>query len=267
MAKMLPDLSDAQLAEVPSKAEVKVYLALKEFLSAEFIVFFQVGWILQREDEEARDGETDFLVCHPQFGFFTIEVKGGGVGFDAITGEWYSVDRHRQKHSINNPIAQAMKAKYSIRTKLEENRRWRESSLSRVLRGHAVFFPDLSNTDGLYRPDMPANLIGCSSDLLSIRAWVERVFSYWANEGASWVPIGHRGLDVLREVFARSFVAMPLLATLLVEQETRRLVLTKDQLKVLDVLRKRRRVAVSGGAGTGKTVLAVEKASVVFHIY
>ncbi len=41
MAKMLPDLPDAQLAEVPSKAEVKVYLALKEFLSAEFIVFFK----------------------------------------------------------------------------------------------------------------------------------------------------------------------------------------------------------------------------------
>lgn len=260
MATMLPELSDAQLAEVQSKAEVKVYRALREFLSAEFVVFFQVGWILQRENEEARDGETDFLVCHPKFGFLTIEVKGGGVGFDASIGEWYSVDRQKQRHSINNPISQAMKAKYSILTKLTENRRWRESNISHVLRGHSVFFPDLSNTNGLDRPDMPAELIGCSNDLLAIRAWVDRVFTYWANAGVSWSPIGHRGIDVLREVFARSFVAMPLLATELIEQEARRLVLTKDQLKVLDVLRKRRRVTVSGGAGTGKTVLAVEKA-------
>lgn len=64
----------------------------------------------------------------------------------------------------------------------------------------------------------------------------------------------------MREVFARSFVATPLLASQLIEHEARRLVLTKDQIRVLDFLRKRRRVAVSGGAGTGKTVLAVEKA-------
>jgi superfamily I DNA and RNA helicase len=46
----------------------------------------------------------------------------------------------------------------------------------------------------------------------------------------------------------------------LVEQEARRLILTKDQIRVLDFLRSHRRVAVSGGAGTGKTVLALEKA-------
>jgi len=64
----------------------------------------------------------------------------------------------------------------------------------------------------------------------------------------------------MRDVFARSFAVAPLLASRLAEQEARRITLTNDQIRVLDLLRSRRRVAVSGGAGTGKTVLAVEKA-------
>lgn len=72
--------------------------------------------------------------------------------------------------------------------------------------------------------------------------------------------MGRRGVDVLREVFARSFVVAPLISSQLADQEARRLVLTKDQIRVLDFLRSHRRVAVSGGAGTGKTVLALEKA-------
>jgi len=44
------------------------------------------------------------------------------------------------------------------------------------------------------------------------------------------------------------------------EQEARRIVLTKEQMGVLDFVRSHRRVAVCGGAGTGKTLLALEKA-------
>jgi hypothetical protein len=95
---MIPELSEAQLNELPSQAEAKVYRALKDKLPHDYVVFFQVGWILQREDEQAKDGETDFLVCHPDHGYLCIGVKGGGVGFDASTGDWFSIDRHQQKH-------------------------------------------------------------------------------------------------------------------------------------------------------------------------
>ena len=126
MTTIVPELSDVQLGELPSQAEAKVYRALRDGLPQDFVVLFQIGWILQREEEQAKDGETDFLVCHPELGYVCIEVKGGGVGFDATSGEWFSVDRHRQKHAINNPINQALKAKYSIRSKLNEHQRWRD---------------------------------------------------------------------------------------------------------------------------------------------
>jgi len=260
MTTIIPELSDEQLNDLPSQAEAKVYRALRDQLPQDYVVFFQVGWILRREEEQAKDGETDFLVCHPDHGYLCLEVKGGGIGFDAKLGEWFSVDRHRQRHKIKNPINQALKAKYSIRSKLNEHPRWRELSLGDVLRGHATFFPDVGDTSALSRPDMPAALIGSSNTLQEPKAWIDSAFAYWRNDAGSFTPIGRRGIEVLREIFARSFVVAPLVSSRLAEQETRRLLLTKDQIRVLDLLRSHRRVAVSGGAGTGKTVLALEKA-------
>ena len=175
MTTIIPELTDAQLADLPSQAEAKVYRALRDGLPRDFVVFFQVGWILRREEEQAKDGETDFVVCHPDLGYVCIEVKGGGVGFDASTGDWYSVDRHLQKHAINNPVNQALKAKYSIRSKLNEHQRWRDLSLANVLRGHAVFFPDVGDANALSRPDMPPTLIGCAKDLQDPKAWTDAV--------------------------------------------------------------------------------------------
>lgn len=260
MTTMIPDLSEAQLNDLPSQAEAKVYRALRDKLPQEYVVFFQVGWILRREEEQAKDGETDFLVCHPDHGYLCIEVKGGGVGFDATIGEWFSVDRHQQKHHINNPINQALKAKYSIRSKLNEHPRWRDLSLGNALRGHAVFFPDVGDANVLSRPDMPTALIGLAKNMHAPKAWIDAAFAYWGNDTGHFTPLGRKGVEVIREVFARSFVVAPLVSSRLAEQEARRLVLTKDQTRVLDFLRSHRRVAVSGGAGTGKTVLALEKA-------
>ena len=260
MATLIPELSEAQLEDLPSQAEAKVYRALRDKLPQDYVVFFQIGWILRLEEEQAKDGETDFLVCHPDHGYLCIEVKGGGVGFDATMSDWFSIDRHQQKHPINNPINQALKAKYSIRSKLNEHPRWRDLSMGNCLRGHTVFFPDVGDATALNRPDMPAALIGSARNLQKPKDWVDGAFAYWANDAGTFTPIGRRGIDVMREVFARSFVVAPLVSSRLADQEARRVVLTKDQMRVLDFLQSHRRVAVSGGAGTGKTLLALEKA-------
>lgn len=260
MATLIPDLTEQQLDVLESGAEAKVYRALRDQLPADYIAFFRVGWILRREDEHAKDGETDFIVCHPNAGYLCIEVKGGGIGFDADTGEWYSIDRANHKHPIKNPISQALRAKYSIRTKLNEQPRWRNLGLRNVIQGHAVFFPDIGNPKPLARPDMPVELIGSLASLQQAKFWVDGAFAHWCNEDQTQTPIGRQGIVVFQETFARSFEARPLVSAVLQDQEARRIRLTQDQLRILDFLRSHRRAAVSGGAGTGKTILAVEKA-------
>lgn len=198
MTTMIPDLSEAQLNGLPSQVRDK--------LPKEYVVFFQVGWILRREEEQAKDGETDFLVCHPDHGYLCVEVKGGGVGFDATIGEWFSVDRHKKKHPINNPISQALRAKYSIRSKLNEHPRCRSLSLGSVLRGHTVFFPDVGDANALSRPDMPAVLIGSAKTLQEPKAWIDSAFSYWGNDARKFTPIGRRrigGPRGIREIIRR----------------------------------------------------------------
>ena len=260
MTTTIPDLTDAQLNELRSQGEAKVYRSLRDNLPDDYVVLFQVGWILRREGERAQDGETDFLICHPNQGCLCVEVKGGGVGFDAATGEWFSIDRHRRKHRINNPVNQALRAKYSVRSKLDEHPRWRALSPGKVLLGHAVFFPDIGDASAPSRADLPAALVGTATDLRDPLGWIDSVFAYWRSNVRNVVALGRRGVEVIREVFARSFEVAPLVATRLAEQEERRLALTQDQMRVLDFVRSHRRVAVRGGAGTGKTVLALEKA-------
>ena len=260
MTTIFPELSDAQLSDLASQGEAKVYRSLREWLPADYLVLFQVGWILRREEERAQDGETDFLICHPDYGYLCVEVKGGGIGFDASADEWFSIDRTGRRHMISDPVAQALRAKYSVRSKLDEHRRWRALSPRKVLRGHAVFFPDIGDSDALRRPDLPAALIGTGSDLQNPRRWIDSVFSYWGADASDAAPLGRRGVEVIHEVFARSFEVAPLVSSRLAEQESRRLMLTREQMRVLDFVRSHRRVAVRGGAGTGKTVLALEKA-------
>lgn len=193
MATMIPELSEAALDGLKSAAEAKVYRAFRDQLPDDYVVFFQVGWILRREHEQARDGEADFLVCHASKGFVCIEVKGGGVSFDALSGEWYSIDRNNAKHLIKDPVGQALRAKYSVLSKLNEHPRWTELKIRHVIRGHAVFFPDIGQSDSASRPDLPPILIGTESDLHQAIGWLDAVFRYWHNEDQRQEPLGRRG--------------------------------------------------------------------------
>ena len=260
MATIYPELTEAELRSLPSSAEARVYQACRDTLPANFEVYFSVGWIMRQPDAGATDGEADFVICHRELGFLTIEVKGGGISFDAGTGEWRSVDRTGKSHEIKDPSRQARTAKYSILAKLREHPRWGTGPDSKIVCGHAIFFPDLSDTRSLRRPDLPHELIGSSSDLTELSTWIKSVFDYWRNQDQAMTPLGQHRLDLFREVFARSFEIRPSLSRVLAAEEDQRIRLTRDQARLLDLLQSRRRVAVSGGAGTGKTVLAVEKA-------
>lgn len=258
---MIPDLTDEQLSYFKSHGEVQVYRALKEALPDSYYVFSQVAWILKRENDEARDGETDFVIIHPHFGYLCIEVKGGGISFNATTDQWLSTNGHGQEHLIKNPIQQAKNAKYSIRAKLLETDLGDLFKGSKIPCGHAVFFPNITDTSSLKRLDLPENLIGTYNDLIKIKKWVDDCFDYWTkNNPSDSTFFGKKGIDIFKKLFSKSFTVQPLISMNLRNEEEIRITLTKEQIIVLDTLRKRRRVVVSGGAGTGKTILAVEKA-------
>lgn len=164
---MIPDLSEPALNELKSATEANAYRALRDQLSDDYVFFFQIGWILRRAHDQACDGETDFLVCHSKKGYLCIEVKGGSVGFNAQTGEWRSIDGNDVKHRIKDPVAQALRAKYSVLSKLNEHPRWAALGIRNVVRGHAIFFRNIGQADTVARPDLPSSLVRTEHDLKS----------------------------------------------------------------------------------------------------
>ena len=95
MAKMVPNLSETTLnrlaGERATRAEVKVFRALRDALPDACLVRYRVPWLSLTGDPV--EGEADFVVFDPQHGVLTVEVKGGGVEFDPTSGDWTSTDR------------------------------------------------------------------------------------------------------------------------------------------------------------------------------
>lgn len=260
MARMIPEMSELQLSRLQSKAEALVYRAAKSNLPSEHLVLHGVEWIVRREDKDAKDGEADFLICTPK-GLLIVEVKGGGVTHDASTDSWFSVDHARKRHEIKDPFRQAKQAKYAVLGKIQEHPKWQQLRLGRILIGHAVFFPDLQDVSALYSPKSPRQVVGSQQDLKQFSQWVSGALDFWHDQEASSRELGAAGIALIEEVFARSADVQPLVSQRLADEENLRVRLTDQQAYILTILGKRRRVAICGGAGTGKTMLAFEKAS------
>lgn len=244
-----------------SAAESRLYKALETDLGDDFVVLHSVKWIARPGGTGPRDGEIDFLLCHPHHGLLVVEVKGGGVTLDYSSGNWSSIDRHGVEHRIGNPFDQAKKGKFAILEKLNESPFWQKLGLGRFPLGHAVFFPDIDDGGALEGPDAPSMIIGDRGDLQRIAEWVLETYLFWGGtDGGRRSEIGARGLDIVRRIFARVSAVRPLLSARLQEEERSRIELTDRQASILDMLSRQRRVMIAGGAGTGKTLIAREKA-------
>lgn len=260
MAKLYPDYRGNYGQDIPS-AEIKFYEACAS-LESDYHVFHSVGWI-SRTEGGARDGEADFLICHPDRGFLVVEVKGGRIRADYTSGEWSSIDRNGREHKIKDPFRQAMRGKFNVLSKLREHRDWERLGLKKVATGHAAFFPDVDDGRTLKGPNAPPEIIGDRSDLADLGIWLSKAFEYWYSDDANdrINPLGSGGIQLIQRIFARVVLTRPLLSAQIELEEHQRLRLTNRQIQTLDLLSKQRRVAISGGAGTGKTVLAVEPKS------
>ena len=180
MGNIVPDLSSSELAALPSRAEARLYEALRRQLPQEFKVLYSVRWILRNARGRMQDGEADFLVCTKDGGLLVIEVKGGGIHHDPACRSWTSIDALGRQNSIKDPFAQALVAKYAIRAKLREHPDW-SPGLEPVPFGHAVFFPDLKDVMPLCMPHSPKAIMGGQRDLDDMRSWINGAFVFWAD--------------------------------------------------------------------------------------
>lgn len=259
MARMRPELTGADLHALSSSAEAKVYQALRDQLPDDVLVVHSLAWTYRAKTGNLVEGEADFTAFFKEAGFLTIEVKGGGIAYDAISGAWSSIDRKGVRHPIKDPFRQARRERFAVLDQLKGHSEWRKWPGRRIQTGHAVFFPDLDAATDLIGTDRPKEIIGVRRDLDNLKRWTKRAVDFWAGTDP-FDPLDKLGVSLAEAILCRSIEVRPLLAEALHVEEQVRIRLTQQQARVLRILSGRRRAVISGGAGTGKTLLAVEKA-------
>lgn len=264
MARMIPQLSGEQLKAFPSRAEARFYEACRDRLDASCVVIYSANWLYRDMRGRLNEGEADFTILSPQRGVLAVEVKGGGISFDAATGSWHSVDRNGKLNAIKDPFKQASKERHALLDQITGHASWQQWTGARLTIGHAVVLPDIGDPIPLLGPDRKRELVGVNGDIQNIAEWYDRVMRFWRQSNDD--VLGVKGVRLIEDILCKSIEVLPVLRATVDDAEQQRIRLTANQAKVFRVIGGRRRAVVSGGAGTGKTVLAVEKARALSNV-
>jgi len=256
MARMYPNQISP---DTESQAERLFYRAFRDDLDNDYAVFHSVAWQALDGEGRPRDGEADFVIAHPQRGILVLEAKGGTICCDPGTGCWTSTDHQGEVHDIRNPFAQARYSKYALEDGLQ-------AMLHRPQRGinvgHAVAFPDVVVGEELLGLDEPRQIILDKTDLAGISKWVGRVLAYYRGQASQRETApGEEAVQALMDLLGKVQELRPALWGDLVQEQALLIRLTEQQYSILDALQRHRRAVICGCAGSGKTMLAVEKAS------
>ena len=81
------------------RGEAKVFEALRLQLDNKWTVYSNVIWKIHEKDSNYREGETDFIISHPEFGILVIEVKGGmQIVYHPELDTWNSKEENAPRH-------------------------------------------------------------------------------------------------------------------------------------------------------------------------
>lgn len=211
--------------------------------------------------EHKKWGEVDFILVM-EGGLFVVEVKGGGVSCQG--GEWRYETKTGVVRKRESPFAQAKGNFYSLEKHLVGHA---QVGLAKPMPGgFCVIFAGMRRADlaGIVGgPETPPELSGSAEDIESVaafRRYLGRVRAFWAGRSRpmpAWdAAMVKKVAAALRPDFDR---AVPL-ALRLSRVREERVQFTNEQYGVLDHLESEPRLLITGGAGCGKTFLAMEVA-------
>lgn len=257
MAKIFPQRPPQSVLEDPKRsAEVNVFKALKS-LPDPYVIFYSSHWQKHNVYEGVKEGESDFIIAHPEMGFIVLEVKGGAIYYQAELDQWYSQNRLGVSYEIKNPLDQARRNHYFLIDELSKLPNWSEG---KVNFWHAVCFPDSLKKPGqTFTLDLPNEQVLDSKDLMEIEKSIRDLFHYCFGSKMSDNAPGQKLVDLATTLLANSFELKTPLGIDLERDDEKLVGLTERQFQALTLLGRRKRVAIAGCAGSGKTMLAVKK--------
>ena len=238
-------ITAADTPRLANGAERKVWQALIDQLEPGDLVI--PG---KRVTDHLKDHEIDFFVAIEGAGIVCLEVKGGEV--------WHDGDTWRQKRRGRevgiDPVRQAREACYALRSFIENDPRW---SQGRLRWDHVVVLPNTDLPDDFALPDCPRWKVIDRSDLTDIAAKLRHVLH---SQELDRPFLSKDGIEQLGEALSGRGLPQRSVVSRALENEDAADILTEHQSVILDAIRLLNRVEIRGGAGSGKTFLAMEQA-------
>lgn len=239
-----------------SEAEHVVFEMLRDGLSNEWCCLHSVGLAKHKRKVWA---EIDFVLVGPP-GVFCLEVKGGYVGRE--DGIWIFRNRHgHETRKAEGPFEQVGSAAGALKAFFRTNQRLVLKSIV----GHGVVMPDVACL--MRGPDVDPEIVLDRANIdAGIGGYVRQLVNVWDRRFREQNQTEPRILSkedraAILDSLRGDFDLVPSLPTRIGWVNNELVRLTAQQSDYLSRLEENPRILIRGGAGTGKTILAVEEAS------
>lgn len=253
MARIIPD----RYLDNGSNGERKVYEGLRDKLPEDWVVIHSYRWLKVNPLEGRKhQGEGDFVLFHPDYGILVIEVKGGNIAYE--NGSWTTTDFYNKVHTIQDPAKQADDTKFEIL------RRLKRDNIKYCNTWHAVWFPDMET---LTEKELPASLSEAitftKEDLINIEESLKKAYSFWEQiSNFKRTKLNVEAASKVEKLLIKRIIRVKTLSQISEDVNEMYVRLNEEQLNLLENLKLFNELSIKGRAGTGKTLLALEKARV-----
>lgn len=225
-------------------------------LSDDYYIFHSFR-ITVVKDNTLHESETDFVIFNKNKGIICLEAKAGNVRYQ--NGSWLYSNGIPMHHG--GPFNQASSNKYKLMKYIED------TSMSCVLGKckflHAVWFPSVTDAkiNSMILPsEADRRIILTQNALTEPERYLDRVYSVELLSGIETDLSEAESQKLIREVLCPQFNVFPAASF---DSEIKKIVfhrLLKEQAGILNFLVDQKTAAINGAAGTGKTMIALEKA-------
>jgi hypothetical protein len=245
MPRLIPESPTFQTA-----SEREVWERLRDSLAADDVLIANL-----RLTDAEKDVEADLVVLMPDVGILVLEVKGGSVTVqpDETGHSWWI--RRQGKDVRIAPVDQVRSAKHALKRYVEQHPRG--GVTRRVGWGHGLVTVCSPFDADFDVPELPRWALHDRDDQAALG---ERVRTNASRMLHGQRPPTHDDVEVIADILTGRF-ATPYDVN--AESDDRAAEfdrLTMEQASILQVTRLLHRVEVRGGAGSGKTVLALQQA-------
>ncbi len=252
MAKLLPKISPS---EIQNSSERKVAEELIKQLPDGVLVIHSFNWLSEQKSGRLIEGECDFVLIDPSQGILFIEVKGGYIKYDQEVNAWQRTLRAGQVENLNkDPTGQVRNSMYVIVDTLKEKLRCEQLPFTY---GYALVFPD-GKFMGTVPSDLSSNLIIDASKIDKIQSAINKAFKCFRRGGQQ--ALKKQDFMRVKDALLPMYAIIPVMWRSIEDQEDKLHRMTEEQMQILQTLSKQRLAVIEGGAGTGKTLLALAKA-------